>query len=75
MDLQEPFPEPMLPMRECATCLGTGWARTDRRRSPRPDLTAAIAQVERQLQDLETRTADLKEHLGWLRRLLASRPA
>jgi hypothetical protein len=78
MDLQDPAPEPILPMQECTLCRGTGWARIDRRLRPRLDpaaLPAAIAQVERQLQELDTRSADLKQHLGWLRRMIASRPA
>jgi hypothetical protein len=60
-------------MKECGVCRGTGWARADRRRSPRFDpvaLSAVIAQVERQLVELDARTADLKQRLQGLRGML-----
>ncbi len=72
-------------MQECPTCRGTGNARPDRRLRPRAmpldpaTLHSVIAQVERQLQQPGScalcQSADLIQHLGWLRGLLTIHPA
>lgn len=66
-------------MRECPTCRGTGMARV----APKPrrveagpldpaTLRVVMGQVE-QLLRKGSGAADLKRHLRWLRRMIASR--
>jgi hypothetical protein len=79
MDLKATSREPV-PMEECPTCRGTGMARIapkPRRKGSGPldpaTLRAVMGQVEQQLQK-GSGAADLKQHLRWLRRMVASRP-